>query len=81
MTNETLTLIDSVVNTTAAGVAEVVPTAYVDVTAQVISIAGAICVVASIITASTKTPDPSTLLGKVYKVIELCALVVGRAKK
>lgn len=37
--------------------------------------------VASIITASTETPDPNTILGKMYKILELLALVVGKAKK
>ena len=35
---------------------------------------------ASVITAMTPTPDPTTLLGKIYQYIEIAALVVGRAK-
>ena len=37
--------------------------------------------VASVITASTETPKPETVLGKLYKILELLALVVGKAKK
>lgn len=35
---------------------------------------------ASLLTAGTRTPDPTTILGKVYKVLEFLALNVGRAK-
>ena len=42
--------------------------------------AAKIVLFASLITAMTPTPDPATLLGKVYKYIEVAALVVGRAK-
>lgn len=35
---------------------------------------------ASVITALTPTPDPASRLGKVYRVFEVAALVVGRAK-
>jgi hypothetical protein len=37
--------------------------------------------VASIITASTDTPKPETALGKLYQIIELLAIVIGKAKK
>jgi hypothetical protein len=37
--------------------------------------------VASVITASTETPPPDTFLGKLYRILELLALVVGKAKQ
>lgn len=37
--------------------------------------------VASLFIAGTKTPDPDTTFGKVYRVIEALALNVGRAKE
>jgi hypothetical protein len=37
--------------------------------------------VASVITAATETPKPETALGKLYKILELLALVIGKAKK
>jgi hypothetical protein len=52
-----------------------------EVAEQVLIVAGAVCVAASLVTASTNTPDPNTKLGKVYKFIEALALVVGKAKK
>ncbi|WP_205249339.1 hypothetical protein [Escherichia coli] len=42
---------------------------------------GSIIAVASIFTAHTATPDPSTKLGKAYKVVELLALNYGKAKQ
>ena len=35
---------------------------------------------ASLFVAGTKTPDPSTFLGKVYKAVEYAALNFGKAK-
>tara|TARA_R100000149_G_scaffold40436_1_gene15652 strand:+ start:177 stop:383 length:207 start_codon:yes stop_codon:yes gene_type:complete len=46
--------------------------------AQVVPV---IITLASIITALTPTPKDDALLGKVYKVVEWCALVVGKAKE
>lgn len=37
--------------------------------------------IASVITMNTDTPSPDTWLGKAYKIIEILALVVGKAKK
>ena len=34
----------------------------------------------SLFTAATPTPDPKSLLGRLYRGIELVALVAGRAK-
>ena len=45
-----------------------------------ISILTGIVAVASAIAALTKTPKDDTLVGKVYKVIDLLALNVGKAK-
>lgn len=41
----------------------------------------AIHAAASVITALTPTPKDDAFLGKLYKVIETIALVVGRAKQ
>tara|TARA_R110002049_G_scaffold57240_4_gene157136 strand:- start:1252 stop:1497 length:246 start_codon:yes stop_codon:yes gene_type:complete len=38
-------------------------------------------VVASLIVAGTKTPDPSTVLGKIYKVVEWASLTFGKTKE
>tara|TARA_R110000850_G_scaffold243993_1_gene368890 strand:+ start:261 stop:467 length:207 start_codon:yes stop_codon:yes gene_type:complete len=40
-----------------------------------------IVVIASLLVAGTKTPDPSTILGKVYKVVEWASLTFGKAKE
>lgn len=34
----------------------------------------------SVFTAATPTPDPQSLLGRLYRIVELVALVGGRAK-
>jgi hypothetical protein len=39
-----------------------------------------VIVIASLFVAGTKTPDPSTFLGKLYKVVEYAALNFGKAK-
>lgn len=46
-----------------------------------IELALAIHAVASIICAATPTPADDRILGKVYKLIESLALVVGKAKQ
>lgn len=46
----------------------------------IFSILAGIVTIASIIVAGTPTPDPNTALGRIYKVIEVAALVVGKAK-
>ena len=46
-----------------------------------IELALAIHAVASIITAMTPTPHDDKFLGKLYKIIETLALVVGKAKQ
>lgn len=40
----------------------------------------AVVTLASAITAATPTPAPGTLLSKLYKLIELLALNIGKAK-
>jgi hypothetical protein len=40
----------------------------------------AIISVSSIIAAVTKTPKDDVWIGKLYKLIDLCALNIGRAK-
>lgn len=37
--------------------------------------------VASIVAAGTETPDPNSRLGKAYKIIDLVAINVGKAKQ
>ncbi len=46
----------------------------------IISTVTGIITVASLIIAGTKTPDPDTLLGKLYKVVEFLSLTIGKAK-
>ncbi|WP_097279968.1 hypothetical protein [Caenispirillum bisanense] len=46
----------------------------------IVATLGGIVTVASLVTASTKTPDPTTWVGKAYKVVEVLGLVIGRAK-
>ena len=48
---------------------------------EIIAAITSILTVASIIIAGTKTPDPNSALGKIYKVLEWSALNVGRAKQ
>jgi|TARA_R110000796_G_C14329957_1_gene408994 hypothetical protein len=40
-----------------------------------------IVTITSLIVAGTKTPDPDSILGKVYKVLEFLSLTVGKAKE
>lgn len=48
---------------------------------SVVSILGSIVILCSIIVAGTKTPNPDTVLGKMYKLVEFLALVVGKSKE
>lgn len=47
---------------------------------QIISVLGSIVILCSIVVAGTKTPDPNTIWGKLYRVVEFLALVVGKTK-
>jgi len=47
----------------------------------VIQIIGMIVVAASMLIAGTKTPDPNSMLGRIYKVVEWAALNFGKAKE
>ena len=49
--------------------------------AEIIEAVMGIVVVASLIVAGTKTPDPDTVLGKIYKVVEWASLTFGKAKE
>ena len=40
-----------------------------------------IVMAASLITALTPTPADDAIVGKLYRIIEWCALVIGRAKE
>jgi hypothetical protein len=42
--------------------------------------ATAVVTIASAVCAATPTPNPNTRIGKIYRVIETAALLVGRAK-
>jgi hypothetical protein len=46
-----------------------------------LEVALAIHAAASAICALTPTPSDDKFVGKVYKLIEICALVIGRAKQ
>jgi hypothetical protein len=48
---------------------------------EIIAAVTSIVTVASVVIAGTKTPDPNSALGKVYKVLEWAALNVGKAKQ
>ena len=48
---------------------------------EIIDMVMGIIVVASVVVAGTKTPDPDSWLGKVYKVIEWASLTFGKAKE
>ena len=43
--------------------------------------AGLVVTGASIVCAGTPTPDPNSRLGRAYQVLEMLALVVGKAKQ
>ena len=49
--------------------------------AEIIEAVMAVVVLASLLVAGTKTPDPSTVLGKVYKVVEWASLTFGKTKE
>ena len=40
-----------------------------------------IVTVTSLIVAGTKTPEPDSVLGKIYKVLEFMSLTIGKAKE
>tara|TARA_R110000851_G_scaffold79959_1_gene176202 strand:+ start:52 stop:255 length:204 start_codon:yes stop_codon:yes gene_type:complete len=48
---------------------------------EIIAAVTSIVTVASIVIAGTKTPNPNSALGKVYKVLEWAALNIGKAKQ
>jgi len=39
-----------------------------------------IVTVTSLIVAGTKTPEPDSVMGKIYKVLEFLSLTIGKAK-
>ena len=49
--------------------------------AEIIEAVMGIVVVASVIVAGTKTHDPNTVMGKIYKVVEWASLTFGKAKQ
>ena len=51
-----------------------------DIIFQMVSIVTIIVTVASIVAASTPTPKDDVWIGKLYKLIDLFALNVGKAK-
>ena len=48
---------------------------------EIIAAVTSIVTVASIVIAGTKTPNPNSALGKVYKVLEWAALNIGKSKQ
>lgn len=48
---------------------------------RILTIATSVVTIASIVTTATDTPKPETFLGKLYKILEALALVVGKAKQ
>ena len=49
--------------------------------AEIIEMVMGFIVVASVVVAGPKTPDPDSWLGKAYKVIEWASLTFGKAKQ
>ena len=49
--------------------------------AEIIEAVMGIVVVASVIVAGTKTPDPNSVMGKIYKVVEWASLTFSKAKQ
>lgn len=47
---------------------------------RILSAATGVVTICSIVTAHTETPAPETVLGKLYRIIEVLAIVVGKAK-
>jgi len=47
---------------------------------KVVSVLTAISVLASAFCSLTGTPDPATKLGKLYRLLEMLALNIGKAK-
>lgn len=48
---------------------------------KILEAAFALIAAASVFTASTKTPRDDELVGKIYRVVEILALNIGRAKE
>ena len=48
---------------------------------ELVAILGGIVTVASAIAALTRTPTDDTIVGKLYKVVDMLALNVGHAKE
>src|SRR5712692_8856183 len=57
------------------------PMTGIDYLEHAVAIGGAVVTVASAICALTKTPDPTTRLGKLYRAVEIAGLLIGRAKE
>jgi len=47
----------------------------------ILSTVTGVITIASLIIAGTKTPDPNTVLGKIYKAVEFLSLTIGKAKE
>jgi hypothetical protein len=48
---------------------------------HILTVATSVVTIASIVTTATDTPAPETLLGKMYKILEVLALVIGKTKQ
>jgi hypothetical protein len=47
----------------------------------ILSTVTGIVTIASLLVAGTKTPDPDSVMGKIYKVLEFFSLTIGKAKE
>lgn len=47
---------------------------------EYVQIASMVCAVASAIAAITPTPKDDVIIGKIYKIVDLLALNIGKAK-
>jgi hypothetical protein len=48
---------------------------------RILTAATSVVTIASILTSATETPRPESILGKLYKILEVLALVIGKAKQ
>ena len=52
-----------------------------DIVMSIVTWVTAIVTISSIIAASTPTPKDDALIGKLYKILEIAALNIGKAKE
>jgi hypothetical protein len=64
----------------AAGGPDDLPTLLLSYTGSILAGLTAVVSIASLVTAATPTPAAGTRLAKLYRLLEICALVIGKAK-